>query len=77
MALSWFAVYGLNGLTHDTLAHLSSAIKQVVASDNFRRRAEKQGAKALFLGSADLAKLASAERTMWGRIVKIAGIKAD
>ena len=77
MALSWFAVYGLNGLIHDTLARLSSAIKQVVASDNFRRRAEKQGAKALFLGSTDLAKLTSAEHDARGRIVKVAGIKAD
>ena len=77
VASSWFAVYGPNGLASDTLARISSAIKQVVESDNFRKRAEEQGAKALFLGSADLAKLASAERTMWGRIVKIAGIKAD
>lgn len=77
MASSWFAVYAPNGLTYDTLARISSAIKQVVASDNFKRRAEEQGAKALFLGSADLAKLASAERDTKGRIVKVAGIKAD
>ena len=77
VASSWFAVYGPNGLARDTLARVSSAIKQVVESDNFRKRAEAQGAKALFLGGTDLAKLASTERAMWGRIVKIAGIKAD
>lgn len=77
VASSWFAVYGPNGLANDTLARISSAIKQVVESDSFRKRAEEQGAKALFLGSVDLAKLASSERGMWGRIVKVAGIKAD
>jgi tripartite-type tricarboxylate transporter receptor subunit TctC len=61
----------------DTLTRISSAIKQVVESDNFRKRAEEQGAKALFLGGTDLAKLASAERATCGRIVKVAGIKAD
>ena len=77
VASSWFAVYGPNGLASDTLVRISSAIKQVVESDNFSKRAEAQGAKALFLGGTDLAKLASTERAMWGRIVKIAGIKAD
>ena len=49
----------------------------MVESDNFRKRAEEQGAKALILGGTDLAKLASTERDTWGRIVKVAGIKAD
>lgn len=77
VASSWFAVYGPNGLANDTLARISSAIKQVVESDSFKKRAEEQGAKAIFVGTTDLAKLASAERAMWGRIVKVAGIKAD
>ncbi|MEO6016876.1 MAG: tripartite tricarboxylate transporter substrate binding protein [Polaromonas sp.] len=77
VASSWFALYGPNAMPADTLARLSAAVKQVVESDSFRKRAEEQGAKALFLGSADLTKLGSADRAMWGRIVKLAGIKAD
>ena len=49
VASSWFAVFGPNGMPTDTLTRISSVIKQVVESDNFRKRAEEQGAKALFL----------------------------
>jgi tripartite-type tricarboxylate transporter receptor subunit TctC len=77
VASSWFAVYGPNGIPQETSARISAAIKQVVESDTFRKRAEEQGAKAVFLDSAELAKLGSTERDMWGRIVKVSGIKAD
>ncbi|WP_332774772.1 Bug family tripartite tricarboxylate transporter substrate binding protein [Polaromonas sp.] len=77
VASSWFAVYGPNGIPNDTLGRISAAVKQVVESDHFRKRAEEQGAKAVFLGSAELARLASSERDMWNRIVKLSGIKAD
>lgn len=77
VASSWFAVYGPNGMPADTLARITAAIKQVVESEAFKKRAEEQGAKALFLGSADLAKLAESDRAMWGRIVRVSNIKAD
>lgn len=77
VASSWFALYGPNTMPADTQARLSAAVKQVVQSESFRKRADEQGAKALFLSGADLAKLGNADRVMWGRIVKVAGIKAD
>ncbi|MFI5447174.1 Bug family tripartite tricarboxylate transporter substrate binding protein [Polaromonas sp. UC242_47] len=77
VASSWFAVYGPNGIPNETLARVSAAIKQVVESEQFRKRAEEQGAKAVFLNGTELAKLASDERGMWGRIIKVSGIKAD
>ncbi|SFC16630.1 Tripartite-type tricarboxylate transporter, receptor component TctC [Polaromonas sp. OV174] len=77
VASSWFAVYGPNGMPNDTQSRISAAIKQVVESDNFRKRAEEQGAKALFLSGPELAKLSADERAMWGRIIKLSGIKAD
>jgi len=49
----------------------------VVESDTFRKRAEEQGAKAVFLNGAELAKLETTERGMWSRIIKVSGIKAD
>jgi tripartite-type tricarboxylate transporter receptor subunit TctC len=77
VASSWFAVYGPTGLSTDLQNRLSLVIRQVVESDNFRKRAEEQGAKAIAMNGAELDALGSNERKMWGRIVKVANIKAD
>ena len=77
VASSWFAVYGPNSLSNDLQNRLSLAIRQVVESDNFKKRAEDQGAKAVVMNGPELAKLGASERNMWGRIVKLANIKAD
>jgi tripartite-type tricarboxylate transporter receptor subunit TctC len=77
VASSWFAVYGPNGIPTETAARISAAIRQVVESDTFRKRAEEQGAKAVFLNGAELARLETTERGMWNRIIKVSGIKAD
>lgn len=77
VASSWFAVYGPTGLSADLQGRLSLAIKQVVESEGFKKRAEEQGAKAVVMGGAELAALGDSERKMWGRIVKLANIKAD
>ena len=77
VASSWFAVYGPSGLPADVTGRLSAAIKQVVESEAFKKRAEEQGAKAQFLGSTELLKLGADERGMWSRIVRVANIKAD
>ncbi|WP_411885484.1 Bug family tripartite tricarboxylate transporter substrate binding protein [Polaromonas sp. YR568] len=77
VASSWFAVYGPTGLSADLQGRLSLAIKQVVESENFRKRAEEQGAKAVVMSGAELAALGDNERKMWARIVKLANIKAD
>lgn len=77
VASSWFAVYGPAGLPADVSTRLTAAIRQVVESEAFRKRAEDQGAKAVFLDGPALARLAEDERKMWGRIVKVANIKAD
>jgi tripartite-type tricarboxylate transporter receptor subunit TctC len=77
VASSWFALYGPAGLPADMAGKLSAAVKQVVESEGFRKRAEEQGAKAVFMGGAELAKLGEAERNLWARIVKVANIRAD
>lgn len=77
VASSWFAVYGPTGMSADLQNRLSLAIKQVVESDSFKKRAEDQGAKAVVMSSAELAALEANERKMWARIVKVANIKAD
>jgi tripartite-type tricarboxylate transporter receptor subunit TctC len=77
VASSWFAVYGPTGLSADLQGRLSLAIKQVVETEGFKKRAEEQGAKAVVMTGAELATLGDNERKMWGRIVKLANIKAD
>ena len=77
VASSWFAVYGPASLSSDLQNRLSLAVRQVVESDNFKNRAEDQGAKALAMSSTELATLGANERKMWERIVKLANIKAD
>lgn len=77
VASSWFAVYGPTGLSADLQGRLSLAIKQVVESEGFKKRAEEQGAKAVVMSGAELATLGDNERKMWARIVKLANIKAD
>ena len=77
VASSWFAVYGPNSLSNDLQNRLSLAIRQVVELDAFKKRAEEQGAKAVAMSAAELGALGDSERKMWGRIVKLANIKAD
>jgi tripartite-type tricarboxylate transporter receptor subunit TctC len=77
VASSWFAVYGPASLPADLQGRLALAIRQVVESENFRKRAEDQGAKAVVMSPVELATLGDNERKMWARIVKLANIKAD
>ncbi|HSV82807.1 MAG TPA: tripartite tricarboxylate transporter substrate binding protein [Ramlibacter sp.] len=77
VASSWFAVYGPGGLAPELQQKLAAAVRQVVESADFKRRAEEQGAKAIAMTPAELAALAARERATWERIVRVANIKAD
>jgi tripartite-type tricarboxylate transporter receptor subunit TctC len=77
VASSWFAVYGPAGMQPDVQNRLSAAVRQVVESPEFRRRAEEQGAKAVAMNPAELAALGAQERTTWERVIRVANIKAD
>ena len=77
VASSWFAVYGPAGLPPELQNRLSTAVRQVVETPEFRRRAEEQGAKAVAMAPAELDVLGRNERATWERIIKVAQIKAD
>jgi tripartite-type tricarboxylate transporter receptor subunit TctC len=77
VASSWFAVYGPAGLPADLQTRLSAAVRQVVETPEFRRRAEEQGAKAVAMTPAELDALGKNERATWERIIRVAQIKAD
>jgi tripartite-type tricarboxylate transporter receptor subunit TctC len=77
VASSWFAVYGPAGLPAELQNRLAAAVRQVVETPEFRRKAEEQGAKAVATTPAELAALGEKERATWDRVVKLAKIKAD
>jgi len=77
VASSWFAVYGPAGLQAELQNKLSGAVRQVVESADFKRRAEEQGANAIAMTPAELGALGTRERATWDRIIKVAQIKAD
>ncbi len=77
VASSWFAVYGPASMTAEVQQRLSGVIAKVVQSEPFKKLAEDQGAKAIAMNPAELATLGTNERAMWGRVVKIANIRAD
>ena len=77
VASSWFAVYGPAGLSAELQNKLSTAVRQVVETPEFRRKAEEQGAKAIAMTPAELATLGTTERATWERIIRVAQIKAD
>lgn len=76
-ASSWFAVYGPAGLAPELQNRLSGAVRQVVESAEFRRKAEEQGAKAVAMTPAELDALGRKERSTWERVIRVAQIKAD
>jgi tripartite-type tricarboxylate transporter receptor subunit TctC len=77
VASSWFAVYGPSALPADVQNKLSAAVRQVVETPEFKRRAEEQGAKAIAMSPAELATLGANERATWDRVIRVAQIKAD
>ena len=77
VASSWFAVYGPAGLPAELQNRLSIAVRQVVDSVDFKRRAEEQGAKAVAMTPAELVALGRNERATWERVIRVAQIKAD
>ena len=77
VASSWFAVYGPAGLSLETQDKLSAAVRKVVETAEFKRKAEEQGAKAIAMTPAELAALGANERATWERVIRVANIKAD
>jgi tripartite-type tricarboxylate transporter receptor subunit TctC len=77
VASSWFAVYGPATLPADVQQRLSGVIAKLVQSEQFRKLAEDQGAKAIAMNPTELATLGANERGMWSRVVKLANIRAD
>lgn len=76
-ASSWFAVYAPAGTPKPIIDKLSAEIAKIMKSDEFKRKAEEQGAYASYMNPQQLGEFTRNELSSWGRIVKAANIKAE
>lgn len=74
---SWFAVYAPAGTPAAVLDKLAGAIKQVVESSEFKKKAEEQGGAAVYMSQSTLGTFTDAELERWGKIIKTAKISAE
>lgn len=74
---SWFAVYAPAGTPKPVIDKLASEIEKILKTDEFKRKAEEQGAYAVYMNPQELAAFTSKELQSWGKFVKDAGITAD
>lgn len=76
-ASSWFAVFAPAGTPKPVIDKLSNEIAKIMQSDEFKRKAEEQGAHAAYMNPQQLGEFTKSELASWGRFVKAANITAD
>ncbi len=74
---SWFGVYVPRGTPAPVIAKLADAMKQVVGSPEFKRKAEEQGGEAAYLDPKAFTAFTADELQRWGKIIKDANITTD
>lgn len=76
-ASSWFAVYAPAGTPKAVVNRLTTEIQKIMNTDEFKRKAEEQGAYAVYMNPQQLADFTSLELQSWGKFVKAANITAE
>lgn len=74
---SWFAMYAPKDLPAPILEKLSTTIKKIMQSEEYKEKAAKQGAEAVYMGPEELRKYTAQELSRWKKVIDTAGIKAD
>jgi tripartite-type tricarboxylate transporter receptor subunit TctC len=74
---SWFAVYAPAGTPKPIIDKLSTEIRKIMETAEFKSKAEAQGAYAVYMTPQELADHTSKELQTWGKFVKDAKITAD
>ncbi len=72
---SWFAMYGPKGLPKEVVDRLSTAIEKIMASPEYKKKAEGLGATAEYMGPEQLGKYTGEELARWKKVIDAAGIK--
>jgi tripartite-type tricarboxylate transporter receptor subunit TctC len=76
-ANSWFAVYAPVGTPKAVIDKLSNEIKKIMQTEEFKNKAESQGAYAVYMNPQELDSYTKKEFQDWGKFVKEAKITAD
>jgi tripartite-type tricarboxylate transporter receptor subunit TctC len=76
-ANSWFAVYAPAGTPKPIIDKLSSEISKIMKTEEFKNKAEAQGAYAVYMNPQELAAYTNKEFQNWGKFVKDAKITAE
>jgi tripartite-type tricarboxylate transporter receptor subunit TctC len=74
---SWFAVYAPAGTPKAVIDKLTTEIDKIMKTDEFKRKAEEQGAYAVYMNPQQLADFTNKEWQSWGKFVKAANITAE
>jgi tripartite-type tricarboxylate transporter receptor subunit TctC len=74
---SWFAVYAPAGTPKPIVDKLTTEIRKIMQTAEFKSKAEAQGAYAVYMTPQELADHTSKEFQTWGKFVKDAKITAD
>jgi tripartite-type tricarboxylate transporter receptor subunit TctC len=76
-ANSWFAVYAPAGTPKPVIDRLSGEIGKIMKTEEFRKKAEAQGAYAVYMNPQQLADYTNKEFQSWGKFVKEAKITGE
>ncbi|SNT35286.1 Tripartite-type tricarboxylate transporter, receptor component TctC [Noviherbaspirillum humi] len=76
-ATSWFAVYAPAGTPKAVVERLSNEIGKIMKTEEFRAKAEAQGAHAIYMNPQELGDFTNREFQNWGKFVKAAKITGD
>ncbi len=74
---SWFAVFAPAGTPPTIVNKLSSSIKKIVDSPDYRKKIEEQGGFAAYMDSPALDKFVSQELATWAKVIKEGNITAE
>ncbi|UFN49367.1 tripartite tricarboxylate transporter substrate binding protein [Roseomonas sp. OT10] len=75
--IAWFAVFAPAGTPGPVLERLGGAVRAVVATPEFKRKAEEQGALVRDMEPAELSRRVERELDEWTRVVRAADIRAE
>jgi len=73
---SWFAIYAPAKTPKPVIDKLASAVEKIMATPDFKKKAEDQGADADFKGPEALAAYTKEELDRWAKVVKAGNITA-
>jgi tripartite-type tricarboxylate transporter receptor subunit TctC len=74
---SWFGVLAPAKTPPAVIEKLSSEIRKIVESNEFKQKIEEQGGVAAYKSPTEFQALIDKELEYWGKVIKTAGIKAE